>query len=45
MGEKVKKLEDVIPVDAKVPGCPMNTDAFLKTVQAALQEFKSANNA
>ncbi|MFH1295586.1 MAG: hypothetical protein ABIH84_03335 [bacterium] len=29
--DKVRKLEDVIKVDDKVDGCPMNVDLFLKT--------------
>ncbi len=39
LNEKVKKLEEVITVDMKVPGCPMNTDMFLKVVTSMLQEF------
>ena len=36
----VKKLEDVVKVDAKVPGCPMSEKAFLAAVDAMLKEFK-----
>lgn len=42
LGEKVKKLDEVITVDAKVPGCPMNTDLFLTAVTNILKEFKPA---
>lgn len=41
-GEKVKKLEEVIPIDGKVPGCPMNSKKFIDTVVAALAEFNIA---
>jgi len=37
--KKVKKLEEVIKVDAKVPGCPMSETAFLKTLNDTLKEF------
>jgi coenzyme F420-reducing hydrogenase gamma subunit len=40
MAEKVKKLEDVISVDAKVNGCPMDETVFLKIINQYLQEFK-----
>ena len=38
-GETVKKLEDVIIVDEKVPGCPMNTETFLVVLNKCLVEF------
>lgn len=38
-GEKVRKLEDVIPIDAKVPGCPMIPETFLATLKKLLAEF------
>lgn len=38
-GEKVKRLDEVITVDAVVPGCPMVEAAFLKVVNDALVEF------
>ena len=31
---EVKKVADVVTVDASVPGCPMNTDMFLTAVNA-----------
>lgn len=37
--EKVKKLEDVVQVDAKVHGCPMNETIFLQTITNYLKEF------
>ena len=37
--KKVKKLEDVIKVDSKVNGCPMNEQVFLNTVNETLKEF------
>lgn len=40
LADRVRKLEEVIPVDAKVPGCPMNTDVFLKVLEDELKEFK-----
>ena len=33
---KVLKVSDVVTVDAAVPGCPMNTDIFLKAVTALI---------
>ncbi len=38
--EKVHKLEDVITVDVKIPGCPMNEQTFLKALDGLLKEFK-----
>ncbi len=37
--DKVKKLEDVIKVDDKVDGCPMNVDAFMSVVFKYLKVF------
>lgn len=37
--EKVRKLEEVIKVDDKVDGCPMNVPLFLKTLQKYLKIF------
>ena len=36
---QVKKLADVIPVDAQVPGCPMDLIEFLKAVNGLLTQF------
>lgn len=38
--DKVSKLEDVIKIDGKVPGCPMNEAVFLKKMDELLKEFK-----
>ncbi|KKU79647.1 MAG: NADH ubiquinone oxidoreductase 20 kDa subunit [Parcubacteria group bacterium GW2011_GWA2_47_7] len=37
---EVLKVSDVVTVDASVPGCPMNTDIFLKAVTALIAEFR-----
>lgn len=37
--DKVQKVADIIPVDAQVPGCPMNLDNFLSAVNQLLTEF------
>lgn len=37
--DKVKKLEDVIKVDDKVDGCPMNADAFMAVLFKYLKLF------
>lgn len=37
---EVKKVADVVPVDASVPGCPMNTDMFLKAVNSLVAELR-----
>lgn len=38
-GDKVKRLDEIITVDAVVPGCPMVEATFLKVVNDALVEF------
>ena len=38
-GSKVKKLEEVVTVDAKVNGCPMDANALLIALNQYLQEF------
>lgn len=38
-GEKVKKLDEVIQVDEKVPGCPMSEEKFLEVLNKLLKEF------
>ncbi|MFA6530579.1 MAG: hypothetical protein WCT31_02525 [Candidatus Micrarchaeia archaeon] len=38
--EKVKKLEEIVKVDAAVPGCPMDANLFLKAVDGYLKEFE-----
>lgn len=37
--DTVQKLSDVIPVDAQVPGCPMDLDKFLAAINSLLVEF------
>ena len=37
---EVKKVADVVAVDASVPGCPMNTDMFLKAVNSLVVELR-----
>jgi len=37
--DKVRRLEDVVKVDAKIPGCPMNTKLFLKTLNQFFVDF------
>lgn len=37
---EVKKVADVVTVDASVPGCPMNADMFLKAVNALVAELR-----
>ena len=37
--EKVLKIADIIPIDAQVPGCPMDLGVFLTTVNSVLPEF------
>ena len=37
---QVLKLEDVITVDAKVPGCPMDPKKFLEAVNALVAEMR-----
>lgn len=38
--QKVKKLEDVIKVDDKVAGCPMDPNIFINTLKKYLELFK-----
>lgn len=40
--EKVQKLEEVIKVDDKVDGCPMNVDAFYAALDKYLKIFELA---
>lgn len=37
---EVKKVTDVVEVDASVPGCPMNPDMFLKAVNNLVAELR-----
>ncbi|HBY09946.1 hypothetical protein A2473_03165 [candidate division WWE3 bacterium RIFOXYC2_FULL_42_13] len=43
--DKVKKLEDIIKVDDKVDGCPMNAEAFKAALWKYLKLFKIVENA
>jgi coenzyme F420-reducing hydrogenase gamma subunit len=36
---RVQKVGDVVPVDAVVPGCPMDEKKFLDVLNGALKEF------
>jgi len=38
-GKKVKKLDELIKVDAAVPGCPMNEQKFIEILNLYLTEF------
>ena len=38
--DKVKTLKEVVKVDDRVPGCPMNENLFLKAVDKYLKLFK-----
>lgn len=37
---EVQTVEQVVPVDAKVPGCPMDPNLFLKTVTTLVAELR-----
>lgn len=39
---QVRKLADVITVDAQVPGCPMDPKMFLAAVDQLVKEFQGA---
>ncbi len=43
--DRVKKLEDIVKVDDKVEGCPMNTQAFVTLLNKYLQLFGIIKNA
>lgn len=38
-GEKAKKLDEVVTVDGRVNGCPMQEEVFLQVLNDALVEF------
>jgi sulfhydrogenase subunit delta len=40
MSDRVHKLEDLVTVDGKVTGCPMNTKKFIELIAYLLKEFK-----
>lgn len=37
--DRVKPLKQVIKIDAEVPGCPMNEEDFLQTIEALIEEL------
>ncbi len=37
--DKVQKIADVVDIDGMIPGCPMNTNLFLKTLNDVFEEF------
>lgn len=37
--DKVMKLDELVTVDAAVPGCPMETDKFLELMNQLFEEF------
>ena len=41
--DKVRSVKEVVYVDDEVPGCPMDENAFLKTLDKYLQEFGVTN--
>jgi|SRR3989344_2533825 len=40
LAKKVRTVQDVVKVDDKVPGCPMNEETFLQILDKYLKEFK-----
>jgi coenzyme F420-reducing hydrogenase gamma subunit len=41
--EKVRSIKEIVAVDDEIPGCPMEEDVFLKTLDRYLQEFGVIN--
>jgi sulfhydrogenase subunit delta len=39
-GKEVKRLDEVVPVDDKVRGCPMKAASFLQTLEKYLELFR-----
>lgn len=37
--ERVRKVSDIVTIDGEVAGCPMNEEAFMKTLGKYLDEF------
>jgi coenzyme F420-reducing hydrogenase gamma subunit len=37
--DKVMAVHEIVPVDANVPGCPMDTNVFLEVLDRYLKEF------
>ncbi len=40
MNDRVKTVEEIVKVDDKVPGCPMNETVFLDILNKYLKDFK-----
>ncbi len=40
---KVLKVSEVVAVDAEIPGCPMDPDKFLETVDSLVAELKQGS--
>lgn len=40
----VLKVADVVPIDAEIPGCPMDPKMFLAKVNALVAEFQTNNS-
>ncbi len=38
-GEKVKRLDEIVKVDAKIPGCPMNEQKFIELIEQMFKKF------
>lgn len=38
-GEKVRRLDEIVKVDAKVPGCPMNEQKFIELIEQMFKKF------
>jgi coenzyme F420-reducing hydrogenase gamma subunit len=41
--EKVRSIKEIVAVDDEIPGCPMEEDVFIKTLDKYLQEFGVIN--
>ncbi len=39
--DRVLKIEDIVNVDGKVSGCPMQTEAFIELFERSLKEFET----
>ena len=41
---KVLRVKDVVKVDAEIPGCPMDPNTFLKTVNNLVEELRKVSH-